>query len=85
MNIAEWSIKHSVITWVMTAVVAVAGIVAFQGLPRLEDPEFTIKEAMIYTPYPGIRLGSGGRSQQRDREGGAGTGATRLRGVPFLA
>ncbi len=53
MNIAEWSIRHSVITWVMTAVVAVAGIVAFQGLPRLEDPEFTIKEAMIYTPYPG--------------------------------
>ena len=53
MNIAEWSIRHSVITWVMTVVVAVAGIFAFQGLPRLEDPEFTIKEAMIYTPYPG--------------------------------
>ncbi len=53
MNIAEWSIRHSVITWVMTLVVAVAGIFAFQGLPRLEDPEFTIKEAVIYTPYPG--------------------------------
>jgi len=53
MNIAEWSIRHSVITWVMTVVVAVAGIVAFGGLPRLEDPEFTIKEAVIFTPYPG--------------------------------
>ena len=53
MNIAEWSIRHSVITWVMTIVVAVAGVFAFQGLPRLEDPEFTIKEALVFTPYPG--------------------------------
>ncbi len=53
MNIAEWSIKHSTITWVMTIVVAITGIFAFQSLPRLEDPEFTIKEALIFTPYPG--------------------------------
>jgi len=53
MNIAEWSIKHSVITWVITIVVAIVGIMSFQELPRLEDPEFTIKEALIYTPYPG--------------------------------
>jgi multidrug efflux pump subunit AcrB len=53
MNIAEWSIKNSVITWVMTIVVAVAGIYSFGNLSRLEDPEFTIKEALVYTPYPG--------------------------------
>jgi multidrug efflux pump subunit AcrB len=53
MNIAEWSIRKSVITWVMTILLVVVGWVAFNHLSRLEDPEFTIKEAVINTPYPG--------------------------------
>ncbi|UTA47270.1 efflux RND transporter permease subunit [Simiduia sp. 21SJ11W-1] len=53
MNIAEWSIKNSTITWVMMAILLVVGMLAFNKLSRLEDPEFTIKEAMIITPYPG--------------------------------
>ena len=32
---------------------AVVGALAFNSLSRLEDPEFTIKEATITTPYPG--------------------------------
>jgi len=35
------------------ALVLLGGIVAYQRLGRLEDPEFTIKEALIVTPYPG--------------------------------
>ncbi|RLB71073.1 MAG: AcrB/AcrD/AcrF family protein [Deltaproteobacteria bacterium] len=53
MNIAEFSIKKSVITWTMTFVILVLGFFAYQGLPRLEDPEFAIKNATIITPYPG--------------------------------
>ncbi len=53
VNIAETSIRKSVITWVLTILFVVVGWVSFNGLPRLEDPEFTIKEAAIYTPYPG--------------------------------
>ena len=53
MNIAEFSIKKNVITWTLTLVLLVAGLLFFQNLPRLEDPEFTIKEAIIITPYPG--------------------------------
>ncbi len=53
MNIAEFSIKKSVITWTMTVVILVLGFLAYQGLPRLEDPEFAIKDAVIATPYPG--------------------------------
>jgi multidrug efflux pump subunit AcrB len=53
MNIAEFSIKKNVITWVFTLILVVAGLMAYQGLPRLEDPEFTIKEALVLTPYPG--------------------------------
>ena len=53
MNIAEWSIRNSVITWVLTVLMAVVGVAAFGNLSLLEDPEFTIKEAIIITPYPG--------------------------------
>jgi multidrug efflux pump subunit AcrB len=53
MNIAELSIRKSVITWVMTILMVFVGIVSFRSLSRLEDPEFTIKEAVIVTPYPG--------------------------------
>ncbi len=53
MNIAEISIKKSVITWTMTVVMLVLGYYSYMGLPRLEDPEFAIKNAVILTPYPG--------------------------------
>ena len=53
MNLAEISIKKSVITWTMTVVLLFLGYYAYMGLPRLEDPEFAIKEAVISTPYPG--------------------------------
>ena len=53
MNIAELSIKKSTITWTMTVLLLVVGYFAYQGLPRLEDPEFAIKEAVIITPFPG--------------------------------
>ncbi len=35
------------------ALVLIGGTIAYQELGRLEDPEFTIKEALIVTPYPG--------------------------------
>ncbi len=53
MNIAEISIKKSVITWTLTIVIMVLGYFAYMDLPRLEDPEFAIKDAVIVTPYPG--------------------------------
>jgi len=53
MNIAEWSIRKNVITWVMTILLLVVGWIAFNNLSRLEDPEFTIKDAVVITPYPG--------------------------------
>ncbi|QQE10658.1 efflux RND transporter permease subunit [Planctomycetota bacterium] len=53
MNIAEASIKYKVITIAITIVIAIAGVLAYQNLSRLEDPEFTIKEAVVYAQYPG--------------------------------
>ncbi len=53
MNIAEYFIKNSVITWVLIVLLTAGGMIAYDHLGRLEDPEFTIKEAKIYTSYPG--------------------------------
>ncbi len=53
MNIAEWSIRNAVITWVLTILLVVVGANSFFNLSWLEDPEFTIKEAVVITPYAG--------------------------------
>ena len=53
MNIAELSIRKSTVTWVLTVLMVAVGWLSFQNLPMLEDPEFTIKEAVVLTPYPG--------------------------------
>ena len=53
MNLAEYWIQHRVVTLVLTFVTIGGGIMAFQGMSRLEDPEFTIKDALVVTPYVG--------------------------------
>lgn len=53
MNPGVFSVQNSRIVFVAMALVLVGGIVAYQQIGRLEDPEFTIKEALIITPYPG--------------------------------
>jgi multidrug efflux pump subunit AcrB len=53
MNLAEASIRNRTITLVFTVLMVMGGILAYLDLSRLEDPEFTIKDALIITPYPG--------------------------------
>ncbi len=53
MNLAHFWIENRVVTLVLTAVVLLGGIVSFNGMSRLEDPEFTIKDALVVTPYSG--------------------------------
>ena len=53
MNIAEYSIKNKVISWLFIVILAIGGITSFLELGRLEDPAFTIKDAMIVATYPG--------------------------------
>ncbi|HHG3519324.1 TPA: multidrug efflux RND transporter permease subunit VmeV [Vibrio parahaemolyticus] len=53
MNIAEYSIKNKVISWLFIVILAVGGVTSFLELGRLEDPAFTIKDAMIVATYPG--------------------------------
>ncbi|MGD8874109.1 MAG: efflux RND transporter permease subunit, partial [Gammaproteobacteria bacterium] len=53
MNIAQFFIERRVITLVLTFVMLGVGLSSYNKLSRLEDPEFTIKDALVVTPYPG--------------------------------
>jgi multidrug efflux pump subunit AcrB len=53
MNPGVFSVKNDRVVFVAMALVLAGGVVAYRELGRLEDPEFTIKEALIITPYPG--------------------------------
>ena len=53
MNIAEYSIKHKVISWLFIIILTIGGVLSFLDLGRLEDPAFTIKDAMVISTYPG--------------------------------
>ena len=53
MNLGELSVRNDRVLYFCMLLVLLGGLVAFRQLGRLEDPEFTIKEALIVTPYPG--------------------------------
>ena len=45
--------RNKTSSWLLLLLLLVGGSVALQGLGRLEDPEFTLKQAMVVTSYPG--------------------------------
>jgi multidrug efflux pump subunit AcrB len=53
MNPAKIALDRDIVTWVVIVLLLLGGIQAFMTMPRLEDPEFTIKDAIVITPYPG--------------------------------
>lgn len=53
MNPGVLSVHNSRTVFVAMLLVLLGGTIAYLQIGRLEDPEFTIKEALIITPYPG--------------------------------
>ncbi|RUO60164.1 efflux RND transporter permease subunit [Pseudidiomarina marina] len=53
MNIARFSMKRSTTSWMLLLILFLGGLVALQNIGRLEDPEFTLKQAVVITQYPG--------------------------------
>lgn len=53
MNFFDYVLKKKLIVYIFTILLIAGGVVAFNDLGRLEDPEFTIKEAKVMTTYPG--------------------------------
>lgn len=53
MNSAIWSIKNPLLCCIFILIAMVGGGLAFENMSRLEDPEFTIRIAKVFTQYPG--------------------------------
>jgi len=53
MNPGVLSVRNDRVVFVAMFLLLAGGVVAYRNIGRLEDPEFTIKEALIITPYPG--------------------------------
>lgn len=52
-GVAAYFINNRVISWMVSLIFLIGGTAAFFNLGRLEDPAFTIKDAMVVTSYPG--------------------------------
>lgn len=53
MNPAEFAIKNRLISFSVLLGCLIGGWLAYENLPRFEDPEFTIRAAQVITQYPG--------------------------------
>jgi multidrug efflux pump subunit AcrB len=53
MNITRAAIEKNRITGTLLLVVVVGGITSYLGMPRAEDPGFTIRTAVVTTYFPG--------------------------------
>jgi len=53
MNIAEFSIKNQILSVIVILMSLIGGWSAYQNMARFEDPEFTIRTAVIFTQYAG--------------------------------
>ena len=53
MSLAKLSIEKNTISWMFALLLLIGGTFSYLGLGQLEDPEFTIKQAMVITQYPG--------------------------------
>lgn len=53
MNLAALCLKNTRTAWVFFLLLAAAGVWSYWSMPRLEDPTFTIRRAVVITAYPG--------------------------------
>ncbi|MHC4347655.1 MAG: efflux RND transporter permease subunit [Planctomycetota bacterium] len=53
MNLPAFALKRKTLTNFLVALIGVGGIWSYFQLGRLEDPDFTVKRAVIITQYPG--------------------------------
>jgi multidrug efflux pump subunit AcrB len=53
MQIARLSIEKPLYTWLLILFCVFGGIAGYAGVGKLEDPTFTLKSALVITPYPG--------------------------------
>ncbi len=53
MNLTRFAVEHKTLTNFLVFLVVVGGIYSYFALGQLEDPDFTVKTAVVVTQYPG--------------------------------
>ena len=53
MNLTQFALEKQALTKFIVFVIFVGGILSYASMGRLEDPDFTIKTAVVVTAYPG--------------------------------
>ncbi len=53
MGIARFSIERPLYTWLLILFSLFGGVAGYLTVGKLEDPSFTLKSALVATPYPG--------------------------------
>lgn len=53
MNYSKWALDNSKLINLLVAILIVGGILAYDAMPKLEDPAIKVKQAMVVTTYPG--------------------------------
>ncbi|RXJ88744.1 multidrug transporter AcrB [Arcobacter sp. CECT 8983] len=53
MDIAKFSIKNKLFIYILTILSVAYGLIVYEKMGKLQDPEYTIKDAIIVTNYPG--------------------------------
>ncbi len=52
-NMTEWALKHKELVYFFIVIVFVGGIISYQKLGRMEDPDFTIRQMVVSVSWPG--------------------------------
>jgi len=55
-NLSDWALRHRSFVWFLIIVSLVAGIGAYRGLGREEDPPFAIKTMVVEAMWPGATV-----------------------------
>jgi len=53
VNLTAKAIEGNRITFTIVALVLLSGLIAFQQIPKAQDPGFTIRTVLITTRFPG--------------------------------
>lgn len=53
MDIGKWALDNRKLIYFFIAAFIVGGVLSYQNMSKLEDPEIKVKQALIITTYPG--------------------------------
>ena len=57
LNLAEWAIKHKPVVYFFIFFILLGGLWSYFHLGRSEDPDFTIRQAVVSAAWPGATAG----------------------------